>query len=198
MTAWHEFYDVVAGVAATLLGLLFVSVSLNAELILGADNKHSRRLAEQAFQNLLGALVIALVVLIPGIDAKALGITVLLSAGVWIAWVIVRAYQSLRALARGLSRLSVLRRFLAPVVAFAFLAYAGERMLNGRQETGSMAAGVIMLLVSATAVAWDLLIRIAEEKYTQVLKPDTAGPVGIWDGQPKRASLEHNTIYDEP
>ena len=31
-----------------------------------------------------------------------------------------------------------------------------------------------------------------------VLKPPTAGPVAIWDGVPKRTSLEHDTIYDEP
>jgi hypothetical protein len=31
-----------------------------------------------------------------------------------------------------------------------------------------------------------------------VLKPPLAGPVAIWDGEPKRSSLEHDTIYDEP
>ena len=30
-----------------------------------------------------------------------------------------------------------------------------------------------------------------------VLKPETAGPVAIWDGRPKRTSVEHDTIYDE-
>jgi ribbon-helix-helix CopG family protein len=28
-----------------------------------------------------------------------------------------------------------------------------------------------------------------------VLKP---GPVAIWDGEPKRASIEHNSVHDEP
>jgi hypothetical protein len=31
-----------------------------------------------------------------------------------------------------------------------------------------------------------------------VLKPGTSGPVAIWDGEPKRTSLEHDSIYDEP
>jgi hypothetical protein len=31
-----------------------------------------------------------------------------------------------------------------------------------------------------------------------VLKPETAGPVAIWDGQPKRNSTDHDSIYDEP
>jgi hypothetical protein len=31
-----------------------------------------------------------------------------------------------------------------------------------------------------------------------VLKPNAAGPVAIWDGSPKRASVEHDAIYDDP
>jgi hypothetical protein len=31
-----------------------------------------------------------------------------------------------------------------------------------------------------------------------VLKPKASGPVAIWDGQPKRTSLDHDSIYDEP
>lgn len=31
-----------------------------------------------------------------------------------------------------------------------------------------------------------------------VLKPQVSGPVAIWDGQPKRTSVDHDSIYDEP
>jgi len=31
-----------------------------------------------------------------------------------------------------------------------------------------------------------------------VLKPSASGPVAIWDGEPKRASIEHDSIHDEP
>lgn len=30
-----------------------------------------------------------------------------------------------------------------------------------------------------------------------VLKPQGGGPVAIWDGAPKRASVDHDSIYDE-
>ena len=29
-----------------------------------------------------------------------------------------------------------------------------------------------------------------------VLKPPANGPVAIWDGEPKRTSLEHDTVHD--
>ncbi|MGH6922514.1 MAG: CopG family transcriptional regulator [Propylenella sp.] len=31
-----------------------------------------------------------------------------------------------------------------------------------------------------------------------VLKPATTGPVAIWDGEPRRSSVEHDSVHDEP
>jgi hypothetical protein len=31
-----------------------------------------------------------------------------------------------------------------------------------------------------------------------VLKPPSTGPVAIWDGEAKRPSLDHDSIYDDP
>jgi hypothetical protein len=39
------------------------------------------------------------------------------------------------------------------------------------------------------------LVRDAIRKI--VLKPQAAGPVAIWDGEPKRASIEHDSVHDE-
>jgi hypothetical protein len=39
------------------------------------------------------------------------------------------------------------------------------------------------------------LVRDAIRKV--VLKPEAAGPVAIWDGEPKRASADHDSVYDE-
>ena len=40
------------------------------------------------------------------------------------------------------------------------------------------------------------LVREAIRKV--VLKPETAGPVAIWDGEPRRTSTEHDSVHDEP
>jgi hypothetical protein len=40
------------------------------------------------------------------------------------------------------------------------------------------------------------LVRDAIRKV--VLKPQASGPVAIWDGEPKRASIEHDSVHDEP
>ena len=40
------------------------------------------------------------------------------------------------------------------------------------------------------------LVREAIRKV--VLRPPTEGPVAIWDGKPKRTSVEHDSVHDEP
>jgi len=40
------------------------------------------------------------------------------------------------------------------------------------------------------------LVRDAVRK--TVLKPQAAGPIAIWDGEPRRRSVEHDSVHDEP
>ena len=40
------------------------------------------------------------------------------------------------------------------------------------------------------------LVRDAIRKV--ILKTPITGPVAIWDGEPRRTSVEHDTVHDEP
>ena len=41
--------------------------------------------------------------------------------------------------------------------------------------------------------------ELVREAVRQVwLRPQSQGPVALWDGEPRRTSVEHDTIYDEP
>ncbi len=40
------------------------------------------------------------------------------------------------------------------------------------------------------------LVREAIRKV--ILKTPAAGPVAIWNGEPRRPSIEHDTVHDEP
>jgi hypothetical protein len=39
---------------------------------------------------------------------------------------------------------------------------------------------------------------VREAIRTTVLKPTATGPVAIWDGEPKRTSVEHDSVHDDP
>jgi hypothetical protein len=43
------------------------------------------------------------------------------------------------------------------------------------------------------------IAEIIREAIRQVvLKPQASGPVAIWNGKPKRTSIDHDSVHDEP
>ena len=41
--------------------------------------------------------------------------------------------------------------------------------------------------------------ELVREAVRQVwLRPQSRGPVALWDGEPRRSSMDHDAIYDEP
>jgi hypothetical protein len=70
---WQPFYTTIATSAATLTGLLFVSLSLNRQRLDDAGRMSARR----TFSNLIDVLVLALIFLIPHHRPPDLGIALL-------------------------------------------------------------------------------------------------------------------------
>jgi hypothetical protein len=166
MVSQHEFYEMIGGAAATLLGLLFVSMSMNAEIILGPDHRHSRNLAEQAFRNYLAVLFLSLLTFFPHVTAESFGYTLLSVIAIWGSWAVIRAYQSMTMRDARESRVTILRRYVPSVAGYAAIACGGVLMITGGgYYDGLIAVGVMLLLISATILSWDLLVNIAEEKY---------------------------------
>jgi hypothetical protein len=64
LTAWHDFFAAVAGVSATLVGLLFIALALNPAVMADDGPAGLRTWAGHNFHSFLLVLVIALVVLI--------------------------------------------------------------------------------------------------------------------------------------
>jgi len=53
VAGWADYYHVIGDVAAALIGLLFVGLSLNVDLILMKSNADLRILATQTFASFL-------------------------------------------------------------------------------------------------------------------------------------------------
>ena len=54
------------------------------------------------------------------------------------------------------------------------------------------------LSAAAARSARSVADLVREAIRTTVLKPAVKGPVAIWDGEPKRTSVDHDSIYDQP
>lgn len=165
MQAWFDFYAVIGAAAATLTGLLFVAMSMNASAALSKGPTGSRRLAEQAFENYLAVLMVSLLALFPDMTPLVFGrVTLLVTAG-WTALVLVRLYQAAAEPSVHETRAVALRRHLSTMIGFGMLIYAAARMaLDGKDVRDTLAAANIVLLFSATEKAWGLLNRIAAAK----------------------------------
>jgi modulator of FtsH protease len=162
MQPWFDFYAVIGAAAATLTGLLFVAVSVNASAVLSKGPQGSRRLAEQAFENYLAVLMVALLALFPDMTTLTFGRVTLMVTAIWTVWVLVRLYQAAAEPSAHESRAAALRRHVSTMVGFGMLIYAATRMaLDATDTRDTLAAANIVLLFSATEKAWGLLNRIA-------------------------------------
>jgi hypothetical protein len=169
MENWSGFFSVIGSASAALLGLLFVSISINAPATLGKGQEHSRRLAEQAFQNYLAVLMVSLLTLIPDMSLATLAKSTMLIAGIWVVWVFIRLYQGMMGEGTIQFRIRSLRPHLSSLIGYAILIIGAVLMASsGKDERDLFAGAGIVLLLSATRVCWQFLVRIAE---TEAKKP---------------------------
>jgi len=165
MHAWAEFYTATAAASAALLGLLFVVVSINAPAALGPQEKVSRRLTEQAFQNYLAVMMVSLLALFADIRTPVFGGVAIAATAMWSIWVFIRFGQTMFHRGERRGWILAMRRHLSSLIGFTMLLVAAVRMALGVGDNGSwMAASMLVLLFSSTSVSWELLARIAKRE----------------------------------
>src|ERR1700681_2556098 len=89
---WHDFYIVLGGASATLVGLLFVAISLNADLITNRAQAPLRAVASNTFISFLLVLVYTLFLLFPDNSADSVKSALLGISVIGIAHVLRQAY----------------------------------------------------------------------------------------------------------
>jgi hypothetical protein len=162
MQGWLQFYAVAGTASATLVGLLFVAVSINAAASLGEGREGSRRLAEQAFQNYVTVILVSLLALFPDAKLSNFGLVALVLSAFPSAWAAVRFYLSIARPTAGEPRLAPLRRHFSSLIGYGMLLYAGAHMALGVGDSrDTFAAATIVLVSSATVVSWELMLRLA-------------------------------------
>jgi hypothetical protein len=158
------FFSISAGAAATLIGLLFVAVSIAPERTVGKKASSSRRtVAESAFTALLNPFLISLIALIPvaplSIGTLAITGATLLNALRSLALMVVRWRGE-----PALSLLGRLRRLLLPVsmlviygLEFWWAASIYHQAALSADEVSRLASILITLEGLAIVRCWELL-----------------------------------------
>jgi hypothetical protein len=161
--AWHDFYMMIGTASATLVGLLFVSLSINADTITRPENADLRVLAAQAFTGFLNVIMLAVLFLIPDQGPHGLGLPLLGISGYGLYETAGRFLKTRRARPRPWSKGSITARFSVAAICFMSLIVIAVSVLLG--HTGGLywlVPVMIVLIVGASRNAWDLLLRLRE------------------------------------
>jgi hypothetical protein len=155
-TAWHGFFQASVGASAALLGLLFVSMSINIQLILKYPNLPGR--ASATLGMMLTALVVGCFALAPNANSPAFGWEV-------IGVTAVAAVQSIWVTPHGrkpTDPLYWLLGSLATVLLPALTLMAGGISLLAGAGGGFywILGGTAFCFVAASVNAWVLLVEV--------------------------------------
>jgi hypothetical protein len=171
IAAWVPFYSFAGTAAATLSGLMFVTVSLHVEALARQDGAVLRNLATQAMLNFVNVIMLALVMLIPNLGANTLSIA-LISIGA-LGWI--RAGLRMRTI-MGLKREAInvehqalintpLLVSLPLILCYALIVVIGILIRRDVDfAVGGLYCMVIVigyLLGTATMTAWRTLLQLA-------------------------------------
>jgi hypothetical protein len=166
---WHDFYITMGTASASLIGLLFVALSLNLDAITGDAREDLRAFAEQAFNSFSTVLLIAVFFLIPQHGQSILGDLYLLLGAIAGYRLLRRAPAVLRGKRRDRLGTTVFWRFLLPAAALLGLIAAGVGLILDKPDALYWLVAVIIgLLMSAARSSWDLLVKVGEERRAAV------------------------------
>jgi hypothetical protein len=161
---WQIFYATIATAAATLVGLLFVAMSLNVRMFTGNKNIGLKKLAILTLTNFLYIIIFALIFLIPRQGPIGLGLPLMCNGFVGLMSTIFHLRTLLSNIPQGISRNNTFVRAAMTLVAYLVLIIVSFLVMV-RASTASLywlVAPMILLLISASRNTWSLLISVRE------------------------------------
>ena len=158
---WQLFYATFATACATLVGLLFVAVSLNRDILNREDGGERMWIARQTFYQFLMLFLLALLLLAPHHTPTSVGLTLLGFGGFWSVGV-VRAFRtSVRMRRQPLRLQGFMRGFGLSFVSLLSVFAVAVAMLLG--QVGALVWLVVVLvnlMLFTGRNAWFLLVHI--------------------------------------
>jgi modulator of FtsH protease len=158
---WHDFFVMVGGSAAVLVGLVFVALSLNVEVI--TQDATYRYRAIDTLSGMTGIFGLCALVLMGGQDHRAVAIEWFVVAAVSVAVYVHGHVQAVRL--RG--TISVLRRSRTVTLAVLYLTQLGGAVLLVTDRVAGLymaAVAMVAALAFMISGAWLLVVDAARRE----------------------------------
>jgi hypothetical protein len=150
--AWETFYLLVGTAAATLIGLLFIAISIHISAFHQQKAKLIHHYAALTFNCFFYVLLIAIVFLIPNLSPLSLGIPLALLGGLGLANAILQRY-------RARDEIKIANKFTLPIIGLSGLFVIGILILfRIYPSIYGLVPVILIFLMSSTLNAWTLLI----------------------------------------
>jgi len=165
LAGWHDFYILAGTGSATLVGLLFVGLSLHLQIVITASEVRS--LARVTLANFGAVLFVALFMVIPQ-GASSAGLQLI---GVGIVSLVVAGPSLVSAVRPGewtfemsaMERVRVALRFGLSGLSYIAIIVAGVLLLSSVSAAFSvLLITAVVLLVVSLRNTWDLLVTVAD------------------------------------
>jgi hypothetical protein len=161
LQGWHDFYSVSGMASASLIGLLFVGLSLHLRIVV--TRADVRALARVTFASFVLTLLGSLFIVIPETRATATGVELIISGAVSGALVAPSILAGVRT--RSSSTLvfrQLMRRFGLTALGYAGFIVAGALFASGSVSSGLtwLVGATVGLLVLSLRNSWDLLVSV--------------------------------------
>ena len=161
---WETFYLMVGTAAATLIGLLFVAVSIHIENFHRKTSTDLHYFAALTFNCFFYVLLMAILFLVPRLSPLELGIPLLLLSGLGIANMLIQKTRVKKIQAKRQNR-QIANWFNVPIACLVGLLIVSiGTMFQITLSLYGMILVIILLLASASQNAWTLLVRIEDKK----------------------------------
>ena len=168
LQGWRDFYVTAGAAAATLVGLLFVGLSLHIRVVV--SHSDVRGLARVTLADFFVVLLLALLILAPTGGPRATAVWLIAVAALSFALVVrpfAEGFRSRRT--RTIELRLLISRF--GLSAFCYLGVGIVGLLLSVGDFNDALSGllvvVVLLLVVAVRNTWDLLVTVAARPYTE-------------------------------
>ncbi len=163
LQSWHDFYLTAGAASATLVGLLFVGLSLHIRVVVAHTDV--RALARVTLTNFFVIVLISLSILIPTSSATNIALWVLLVGLVSLGLMLRPAIEGLRNRSSTLGLAVLTARFGISALGYVALVALAAVFAAGNFDAGfnGLVTVIVVLLVMAVRSTWDLLVTVADK-----------------------------------
>ena len=165
LAPWHDFFITAGAASASLLGLLFVALTLNIEEVTDPEQPMLLLLAEQSFSSWLTVLFLSLFALVPSQQPAGFASELAIVAGLGLVRSSVNGVRVGRRGQLPWGWRHAVRRFAMPGLAdIALLVIAANVATGSWPDTVWLILATVLLVISAAEASWDLLARVGIER----------------------------------